>query len=37
MNNDYMTITVNNVNTDFHEIREDDSQDWADLFSGLAC
>lgn len=35
MNNDY--LNANSVTPDFHEVREDDSQDWAELFSGLAC
>ena len=35
MNNDYMN--ANGVVADFHEAREDESQDWAALFNGLAC
>lgn len=35
MNNDYKN--ANGAVADFHETREDESQDWAALFNGLAC
>lgn len=35
MNNDYKN--ANGAVADFHETREDESQDWAALFNGLSC